>query len=263
MRQVKYAMIVILTMLLCVSGCGDVDLLDEVGQRYTATLSIKDLDQETLSIDVIQSDCDGTPEDFFPVSAAFAFAVSGTAAGVTLTSYVIEYVPLPSEDGTGTIVMPPILDGPLTGGNLGIDIATGGSAEFEITCMSVDTKEEYRRKVGWIYCSEDATCNSELQSLDTRISDLEDDIDTISDQILVETDPDALQVLEDIKGNLIARRDELTLSYFALLYSFAAVPELQEARYRIRITLNFEDTAGTDQTVIREATVWLGNFDNC
>jgi hypothetical protein len=49
----------------------------------------------------------------------------------------------------------------------------------------------------------------------------------------------------------------------ALPYELWSWPELEEGRYRIRITFEFEDTSLEKRTVVREATVWLGNFDNC
>ena len=137
-------------------GCGDTDLLDQVGQRYTALISIQDNDEETLTVDVIQSYCDDDVEDYGPVSAEVTFAVDTDSPGITLENYTLEYIPLESEDGTGTLVMPPTLNSPLEGGNLGIDVSTGGSASFEITCMSTDTKQEYRLKAGWVLNVEDS-----------------------------------------------------------------------------------------------------------
>ena len=246
-----------------VIGCGaGGDLLDETGQRYTANIAIQELDEETLSVDVIQDFCDTDVEDYGPASAAVNFAVDVNAPGITLQNYTIEYIPLPSEDGTGTIVMPPTLDSPLTGGNLGIDIVSGGTAAFEITCISVDTKEEYRRKVGWVYYPEDPingvpVINAKQAEVDAKQAE----IDATVAALAAGGDPTVLQPL------LVIQQDQLAVlqaELNALYYSFIPpYPDLDEARYKIRITFQFEDTEGLDRTVVREVTVWFGNFDNC
>jgi hypothetical protein len=189
-------------------GCGSGgDLLDEVGQRYTATLEIEDFAGLDLAIDIAQDDCDANAtttddfEEYGPAIANIDISVSSDAPGITLQSYSIQYIQLPSEDGTGTIVTPPDLDDPLPG-FYNIDIPSGGSATFPLTCMSVDTKEEYRLKLGW-----------------TEFND----------------------------GNL----------------RFWVSPGLDEGRYTIRFTFTFMNTEGHTETIVRDATVWLGDFDNC
>lgn len=247
-------------------GCGSGDLLDEPGQRYTASIAIKDLDEETLTIDVIQSFCDMVVEDFGDATASVKIGVSTNAAGITMQGYTIEYIPLESEDGTGTLVIPPTLDGPLHGGNLGIDIASGGSAAFEITCMSIDTKEEYRIKAGWLYYTETAGGLAAIAAKEAEITAKEVEIDAKLDEIAaaLAADPSAdtsgLELeLEALRAELVVLEAELE----ALPYTFWSVPELKNARYKIRITFTFEDTEHQERTIIREATVWLGPFDNC
>jgi hypothetical protein len=261
------------------SGCGaGDDLLDEPGQRYMASIAIQDLDSETLTVDVIRNYCDNDVEDYGPASAAVNFTVDSNAPGITLQSYSLEYIPLESEDGTGTIVMPPALDGPLNGGNLGIDILSGGSASFEITCMSTDTKEEYRTKVGWLLYSETpgglaAIAAKEVEvaakevEIDAKNDEIDDKEDEIAAAILAGTPTAALEVdlsrLEEDLADLEAELAELEIELAALPFSLWSEPELDEGRYKIRITFEFEDEFGEDRTIVREATVWLGNYDNC
>lgn len=247
-------------------GCGGADdpLLDEVGQRYTASISIQDLDQETLTVDVIQDWCDSEAEDYGPASAAVEFSVAEDAPGITLKEYTLEYIPLRSEDGTGTLVMPPTLDDPLTGGNLGIDISSGGSASFEITCMSVDTKEEYRTKVGWFFYYETSGGQAAIAALQADVDAKQQEVYDKEDEIvaanLAGNKTDALELqLERLQAEL----EDLQNDLVALPYSLWSWPELDEARYKIRITFEFEDVYGVERTIEREATVWLGNFDNC
>ena len=260
-------------------GCGSGgDLLDEPGQRYTANIAIKDLDEETISVDVIQSMCDSEPEEYYPASAAVEFAVDANAPGITLTGYTLEYFPLESEDGTGTIVMPPTLDSPLRGGNLGIDIASGGSASFDITCISVDTKEEYRRKVGWLFYDETLGGRAAITEMEAEVDAKKADIvaknlqiDNKEDEIAIATlngeDTTLLELqlsrLESQLTDLKTQLTDLETELAALPYQLWSVPELVEGRYKIRITFEFEDTSGEDRTVVREATVWLGPVDNC
>ncbi len=264
---------------LWISGCGGSDdLLDEPGQRYRATIAIKDLDEETLSVDIIQSWCDSEAEDYGPASAAVSFTVDANAPGITLQEYILEYIPLESEDGTGTIVLPPFLDSPLRGGNLGIDIQSGGTASFDITCMSVDTKEEYRTKVGWLYYTETAGGLAAIAAKETEITNKEADIvaknaqiDAKEDEIALETlagnDTTLLELqlerLEEQLTDLEEGLTELESERQAMNYALWSVPELQEGRYRIRIIFKFEDEYGVSRDIMREATVWLGPYDNC
>lgn len=247
-------------------GCGGGDLLDETGQRYSASIAIKDLGEETLTVDVIQSYCDSDVEDYGDATAAVSVTVSEDALGITLESYSIEYIPLESEDGTGTIVMPPTLDGPLTGGNSGIDIGSGGSEDFTITCLSTDTKEEFRIKNGWLYYTETAGGLAAIAAKEAEVTAKEAEVDAKMAEIAaaLAADPNAdtsgleleLEALEEELAELEAELE-------ALPYSFWSIPDLWSARYKIRITLNFQDTEGQDRIIIRDATVWLGPYDNC
>jgi hypothetical protein len=254
----------LLVALSMVMGCGSSDLLDEQGQRYTANISVLELDSETLSVDVVQGFCESEAEDYGPASAEINIAADADSPGITLVGYTLEYIPLESEDGTGTIVTPPTLDSPLEGGVSGIDIESGGSAAFTITCMSVDTKEEYRLKLDWLYNTETvgglaliAAKEDEITAKQTAIEAVEDEI-IVQDELGNSTDGLELQ-LERLEAELEELQTELT----ALSYGFWSVPELDEARYQIRITLEFEDEYGQDRTIVRSKTVWLGNFNNC
>ncbi len=265
MRLSKVTVIMMVLGLMLIYGCGSSDLLDETGQRYTATIAIQDLDKETLTVDAFRSSCDGEPEPYGPVSAAVTFTVNDTeAAGITLTNYVIEYTPLPSEDGVSGIVMPPTLDSPLYGGNLGIDILPGESASFDITCMSTDTKEEYRVKLGWILCSDDVTCNADLTTLDAAITSMENAIIATLANLASAATQAEVELYTDLYNSQTEALNLLEAQYYTLYYSYVPpYPDLDEGRYRIRITFHFEDATGNDRTISREATVWLGNYDNC
>lgn len=261
------------------TGCSSsTDLLDETGQRYLASIAVKDNNEETLTVDVIQDFCDNEAEDYGRASAAVQFSVDASAPGITLHGYTLEYIPLPSEDGTGNIVTPPTLDGPIQGGNLGIDIPSGGNAEFDITCISVDTKEEYRTEVGWLFYSETAgglaamdAQRADIAAKEGEINDKNEDIDDKEDEIAAATalglDTTFLELelsrLEDDLDDLESELAELETELAALPYTLWSVPELWDGRYRIRITFDFEDEYGEDITIVREATVWLGPVDNC
>lgn len=268
MRLSRSTLLLVIAVWFTVFGCGggsSSEPLDEVGQRYTATIAIQDLDEETLTVDVIQNSCDGEPEDYGPASAAVSFTVNDDQAlGITLKSYVLEYIPLPSEDGTGTIVTPPTLNAPLTGGNLGIDILPGETVEFEITCFSTDQKEEFRRKNGWIFYFEDPAGQLELAAILTEIENLQADIDALYASIPGAPDQDAIDLINSQIEALTVQQDALIDEYNTLYFSFVPpLPDLEEARYRFRITFNFEDATGEDRKIVREATIWLGPYNNC
>ena len=253
------------------SGCGTSDLLDEKGQRYQANIQILDLDEATTGVDVVQDFCDTDVEDYGPATVAVEFALSEDAPGITLVGYTLEYIPLESADGNDQIVMPPDLESPLRGGNLGIDIPAGGSAEFEITCISVDTKEEYRRNIGWLYKHETPNGQAELEELAATIDEVEAEIESIQEDIYTETqagNDDQVERLEALLDNRLERLDSLLLQYQTDYWAFYIdvsnpLYTLDEGRYKIRITFEFEDEYGQSRTVVREDTVWLGNFDNC
>lgn len=256
----------IICVVIMIIGCGGADLLDETGQRYTASVAIQDLNEETLTVDALQGYCDTEVEDFGDATASITVGVSSDAPGITLQSYVLEYIALESEDGTGTVVMPPTLDGPLTGGGSGIDIASGASATFEITCISVDTKEEFRTKNGWLYYDETVGGLAAINAKEIEVTMKEAEIDSKEAEIIaaLAADPDAdITFLERQLDNLEADLADLQAELDALPYEFWTVPLLQAARYKIRITLNFEDTEGQSRTIVRDKTVWLGPYDNC
>lgn len=139
-----------------IGGCGSGnDLLDPVGQRYTASIEIEDFSGLDLAVDIAQDDCDMDAtttddwEDYGTAIANVTIAVAANAPGITLQSYAIEYIPLLSPNGT-TTEMPTDLEDPLPG-VYNIDIAPGGSVTFPLTCVSVDTKQEFRDEQGWTW----------------------------------------------------------------------------------------------------------------
>jgi hypothetical protein len=184
-------------------GCGSGnDLLDEVGQRYTASVEIEDNGEGTLTVDIAQDMCDSDWEDYGPAIANVTIAAATDAPGITLQSYTIEYIPQLSPNSLNVLVMPPDLADGFTG-SYSVDIAPGGSSTFSLTCISSDTKEEYRTKAGWTV-------------VDNRPTEY-----------------------------------------------YWVKPQLEEGRYTIRFTFNFLNTEGQTETITKDATVWLGDFDNC
>lgn len=196
-----------------IAGCGSSNgPLDPVGQQYTATIAVQDpFTDNDLSVDIAQDDCDMNAttnddwEDYGPVSAYVVIEAAEDVPGITIQSYTIQYIALPSPDGTGAVVMPPALTSPPLVGNFGIDVTPGGKAEFSLTCMSVDTKQEYRDAIGWTLYYDSAT-----------------------------------QWIGWINPS-----------------------ELDEGRYTVRFTFNYVNTEGHTGSIVRDATVWLGDFDDC
>jgi hypothetical protein len=86
--------------------------------------------------------CDNETEPFTNVFATLTLTAAADSADVTLISYSIQYLPLESADGSGGTVMPPEL-AQQGDGYAHFDVASGQSAAFRFTCMSIDTKEEY------------------------------------------------------------------------------------------------------------------------
>ncbi len=130
------------TLLGCGSG-GEGDVLDENEQRYTADVSFSDADEDNiLTIDVLQQMCDTEPEIFTDVLATISLDISPGAPGLTLESYSIEFIPVASSDTNDQQVMPPDLADPEEGFYT-FSVPSGGSSEFTITLMRIDTKDFY------------------------------------------------------------------------------------------------------------------------
>ncbi len=123
----------------CSSSSGP---LDEIGQRYVSSVTIEDNGEETLDIDVVQSMCDNETEEFTNAFAILSLSVDADAPGLTLQSYSIQYIPLDSPDGNGNLVTPPELVSPEDGWTR-FEVGAGESGQLEVTCMSIDTKEEF------------------------------------------------------------------------------------------------------------------------
>ncbi len=120
-------------------GCGSTDLMDELGQSYQATLTVKDNDTDTVQVDILQDDCDGTPEDYSDALGEIEIVAGSKVAGLTLQSYNISYIPLLSPDRNNVNQMPPDLTAPETGYTT-IEIPPASTVTFTITLMSTDTK---------------------------------------------------------------------------------------------------------------------------
>jgi hypothetical protein len=135
---------------------GSSDLLDEPNQRYRASIVIRDGETTNLTIDTVQSMCDSEPEEFFDVFADMNIIVDADALGISLDYYTLEYFPLMSQNGLGELVLPPDLDDPGVG-FFDIDIPSGASSEFSVTCLGLHTKQEYENKLAALAVSDPAS----------------------------------------------------------------------------------------------------------
>ena len=135
------------------AGCGaDGDILEPNTQRYTAFVSsLQDAEEDdVITIDVYRdSDCDdnGTaddPEPWTDVLADITVSVDEKAPGLTLTDYTIQYIPLRSPDTQGVYRTGPDLIDLTDHGSFTFSVPSGTEAEFTITCLSIDSKIDYR-----------------------------------------------------------------------------------------------------------------------
>jgi len=264
-----------------VFGCGS--SIDEMGQRYTASLEVEDVSGATLAIDVAQDYCGDEWEDYGPVIGNITVAVAvgdrpGDPPGITLKNYTIDYFPLPSPDGTFQ-TLPPRLESPLPG-YYSIDIGTGGSASFSLTLMSVDTKQEFLDKAGWIFVNDYPEWLAATDAVKFEMAEKQKEIDAKNVEMdakkieiirapdaqkpVLEQDLEVLQVeLDRLLDQMDALRSQLAeLQNETPRVGWIARPPLN-SRYTMRITLNFEDTHGKARTLVIDRTVWLYNVDNC
>ncbi len=144
----KVGLIMLILVTLGTYGCGSSDgPLDEIEQRYSATLTVLDLDEETIQVDVVQdicSDDNGTIEyeDFSDALGEVTVTASEGTAGLTLKSYEIQYTPLESADSLNILRMPPELADPPDGAT-SVAVPANSTVTFTITLISVDTKAAY------------------------------------------------------------------------------------------------------------------------
>jgi hypothetical protein len=139
--------ILLLIVVGALSACGGNDL----GNFYTASMTLSDgTSDDTVGIDINQNICTAatattpaTYEDFYPSLAHITVTVEDGMPGLTLNSYTIDYQEELSPDSTGNSVMPPSLQDLTDAGSNTVHCPTGSSTSFTITCISLDTKEEY------------------------------------------------------------------------------------------------------------------------
>ncbi len=145
-------LVLLLIICLFLGACGSSDVSD-VERDFSASMTVTDAGETTRDIDVFMNpDCDGDvttddPETFTNVSADITIFVSDTGLAIRIGSYTVDFLPLQSPDGTGTLITPPSLSSyPDT--MLNSDwIDTGTSSTISgITVMTFDTKTEYRAK---------------------------------------------------------------------------------------------------------------------
>jgi hypothetical protein len=151
MQRTILSGILALAMMFCFwfYGCGDTDLLDELNQRYTASMSIEDAGDSTMTIDVVQNlDCDGAanttdPEFFTDVFANITISIESGAPGLTLEGYTIDFIPLRSDNDSGTYYLPPDIPDVDDPGSNTFSISSGSSGTFTTTCMTLSAKGGY------------------------------------------------------------------------------------------------------------------------
>jgi len=154
MRRAAYKLgfLMMIVGLMGVYGCGSSDILDEVGQRYIASLQVLELDEATLQVDTVQDVCgtgnSTTPEDFSDALGEITITAAANTAGLTLQSYTLEYIPLGSVDQLGTSRMPPDITDPPSDGATTVDIPPNSTRTFTITLISTTSKAEYNVKLG-------------------------------------------------------------------------------------------------------------------
>jgi len=258
-----------------VFGCGS--SIDEMGQRYTASLEVEDVSGATLAIDVCQDMCDDEWEEFGPAIGQVTVGVAVDSPGITLKTYTIDYFPLPSPDGTSQ-TLPPRLESPLPGLH-SIDIGPGGSATFSLTLMSVDTKQEFIFKAGWIFVDDYPDWLAAVNAVEFEIAEKQKEIDakniemdakkieiiraTEEQRPALEQDLEVLQIqLDRLTAQMTALESQLEKLQGGPVTGWVPRPPIM-ARYTMRITLNFEDTYRKGRTLVIDRTIWLYNVNNC
>jgi hypothetical protein len=133
---------------LFLSTCGTSDVSENL-LDYSVSMSLSDAGTEsTRDIDLTMNpDCDGDvttddPEIFTNVSADITITNDGGEV-IRVESYTVDYLPQPTEDGSGNLVTPPSL-GSYPDAILNSDwVDTGTSSTISgLTVMTFDTKAE-------------------------------------------------------------------------------------------------------------------------
>jgi len=150
-RKVIIPLIILGTMWLSACGGGGSDgPLDEVGQRYTASLFVLDNDESVIQIDMIQSDCDGEPEEYSDTLAEVDISLSADAPGITLKRYTIDYEPLENEFSGGSYYSPELISSPIVG-YATFSLGSGGSGTIgEFTFIAIEIKDKFAIEMGWL-----------------------------------------------------------------------------------------------------------------
>ena len=161
-RILTVAMVIFMTACFGIFGCAEQELLEETGDMYQYSLSLSDGEEDgVIAIDTVQEICSTTTdpdtgdvtivsEVYTDVYADITIRVDSDAPGLTLEKYSIDYIPLSSADGSGFLVNPPDLVDPPDGYTTDY-IPSGGTTTFVIPVMTVDTKDEWSIKMGWLY----------------------------------------------------------------------------------------------------------------
>lgn len=135
---------------LWICSCGDVQLLDPMDDTYQVSFSV----DGSSDIDVIQSDCDGTPQDFFGEIGSLTIASSLDAPYLRITSYMVEYIPQLSSARDGTWAVPVAL-GQTANYPFTIEVNPGDTVSPEEglpDVMSIGIKDNYATDLdGFLY----------------------------------------------------------------------------------------------------------------
>ena len=144
-----YCFVGLLAGLLLIFGCGSSDGLDAEGGTFTFNLTAQDGgDDNTHDIDVVQiADCDGDlttvdPELFTGTQGDITISVSsGSATGIEVESFRVDYLPEASPLPTSGTFTPPSLASITVGNTFYAGIGLTTTDNF--TLMSTGTKDAY------------------------------------------------------------------------------------------------------------------------
>jgi hypothetical protein len=122
-------------------GCGTEDLLEENNLRYQTDVSFTDGEQDdTLTVDLVQQDCNGTPEVVTDLFANITITIEDeTTPGLEMTGYEVTFRPLRHYDQSNNPVIGPSV-GSYTG-EYDVNIPSASEVQFSITCMEWDLKD--------------------------------------------------------------------------------------------------------------------------
>ncbi len=157
-RKIKSLYLILLVTALLMAGCGSTTNNSEAGNTgvfVDATISLTDAGTTVAGqIDVVQDICDAIVippkyEDFFDALGDVTFDTTSILPDnndttLYIDSYRVDYLPLPSPDSSGNMLMPPALNS--VSWNKTIILPSNGSVSATIVTVPVATKLEFYNK---------------------------------------------------------------------------------------------------------------------